>query len=120
MAGVDNLKPCKPGEVRNPKGINQFTYRAEAEKHLAEWCEEFGRELVRVICDEAKRKRPWAAKLMLDRILPAVQKHEIDLGESTPLDAFVQSLGTFSPSRGNGKDLEAEPGGSTKGNGGAP
>jgi hypothetical protein len=109
----------KPGQSGNPAGTNQYTYRAEAERHLDEWCKLFGQDLIRKIANEAKAGKPWAAKLLLDRILPAVQKHEIDLGESTPLDAFIQSLGTLQPSRGNGKDLEAEPSGSAKGNGGA-
>jgi hypothetical protein len=108
----------KPGQVGNPEGRNQYTYRAEAEQHLEEWCKEYGRELVRVIADEARRGRPWAAKLILDRVLPAVTKHEVDLGESTPLDAFIQSVGSIPSRRGNGKDLEAEPSGPTKGNGG--
>jgi hypothetical protein len=29
-----NLKPSKPGEVRNPKGINQYTYRRDFEASI--------------------------------------------------------------------------------------
>jgi len=79
--GSENLTPIKPGEVLNPTGINQFTYKRDAEKNLNAWCKEHGRELVEKICDEAKRGKPWAAKLMLDRILPTVQKHEVSVPE---------------------------------------
>jgi hypothetical protein len=74
-----NLKPPQPGEVRNPTGRNQYTYRTEAEKNLDEWCKDHGREMVRVIADAARAGKPWAAKLILDRVLPAVQKHEVEL-----------------------------------------
>jgi hypothetical protein len=28
---VENLKPAKPGEVRNPEGRNQYSYRRDFE-----------------------------------------------------------------------------------------
>ena len=110
----------KPGQSGNPEGRNQYTYRAEAEKHLDEWCREYGRELVHIICAEAKAKKPWAAKLMLDRILPAVQKHEVDLTESADLEALLARVDQVRPAkRGNGHDREAEPSGANGSNGGA-
>jgi hypothetical protein len=76
MSGVIGT-PIKPGQVLNPKGINQYTYRAEAEKHLAQWCKTHGRELIDKLLDEAKRGNDRMMKLALDRILPAVK--EVDL-----------------------------------------
>ena len=111
--GRENLlPPIKPGEVRNPKGINQYTYRADAEKHLDEWCADHGRELVRVIANAARDGKPWAAKLLLDRVLPAVTKHEVDV---LGADAFGlgDALATAAKSKrinGDDRDPDARPG----------
>ena len=114
------MPPPKPGEIRNPEGRNQYTYRAEAEKHLEEWCVEFGRDLVRVICDEAKRKRPWAAKLMLDRILPAVTQHELTVTEPAGIEALLSRVDQVRTARrGNGDARGDDPERASSGNGGA-
>ena len=122
MAGSSNLRPpWKPGDVPNPEGRNQYTYRAEAEKHLNEWCKEYGRELIRVICAEAKAKKPWAAKLMLDRILPAVMQHEHALPDAAGVDALMDRLaGIAATRRTNGGADPAEPKRANGGNGGTP
>ena len=108
----------------NPTGCNQHTYRLEAEEQFAVRLRRKARgasaseRIINRVIRDAIAGAPHAQKLALDRILPAVSRHEVDLGESTPLDAFIQSLGAVPSRRGNGKDLEAEPSGSTKGNGG--
>jgi hypothetical protein len=115
-----HLKPAKPGEIRNPEGRNQYTYRREAEKHLDEWCREYGRDLIRVICAEAKARKPWAAKLMLDRILPAVTQHEVAVTEPADLDDLLARVDQIrATKRGNGHDRDARPSGSNGSDGGA-
>lgn len=74
----------KPGEAANPEGRNQYTYRREALKHLDEWCKEHGRDFVRELCELAKKGKPWAAKLILDRVIPVIQKHEHDFSNLNP------------------------------------
>jgi len=110
LANEQNLRPWKPGESGNPAGVNQYTYRREAEKDLDEWCKEYGREMVRVIADAARAGKPWAAKLMLDRILPAVQKHEVDIPEGTEASTLLARLSRIAPARRtNGDGREPEP-----------
>jgi hypothetical protein len=122
VANPENLIPhrVKPGEVKNPTGINQYTYRREAEQHLEEWCKEYGRELVRVIADAARAGKPWAAKLILDRVLPAVEKHEHSLTESTGASALLDRLaGVAVRRRTNGSGGRADAGRANGGNGAA-
>jgi hypothetical protein len=100
--------PIKPGEVRNPKGVNQYTYRRQAEVDLERWCRKYGRELIEKVLDMALAGKPWAVKLMLDRIMPVVQKHEIQLPEiddasiEAVLDRFLSSQASGVPAKPNG------------------
>lgn len=105
----ENLNPVKPGEVRNPTGINQYTYRADAERHLDRWCKKHGRELIERLLDDARSGKGYAMKLALDRILPAVMRHEVELPaiESNALEAALDRFAaernpTPVPSKPNG------------------
>ncbi len=105
---VENLDLIKPGEVRNPKGINGFSYRDDAERCLAKWCKENGDTLIERLLDDAANGKGWAMKLALDRILPAVQKHEVSTpgADEAALDALLVRLApkakTNGDARGNG------------------
>jgi hypothetical protein len=110
MPNPENLIPAKPGEVRNPTGRNQYTYRAEAEKHLDEWCKLYGQELVDTIANAAKAGKPWAAKLILDRVLPAVQHHDVK-SSGPDLAGLGDALASLAKSkRSNGRDRDADAG----------
>ena len=91
------MAPIAKGEVRNPKGINQWTYRREAEASLEKWCRSHGAELIEKVCDIALSGRPWAVKLLMERILPVVQEHKIqiphvdDASIEAALDRFLES-----------------------------
>jgi hypothetical protein len=108
LPNEQNLRPWKPGESGNPAGINQYTYRTRAEQDLEEWCREFGRDLVRKIANEAKAGKPWAAKLILDRVLPAVTKHELEIPGADPIGLFDALAAESKRKRSNGHDLEAD------------
>jgi hypothetical protein len=94
---TSGLRPAKPGDVRNPKGLNQYTYRADAEKHLDDWCKKYGKELIERLLEDAKSGKGYAMHLALDRILPAVQKHDVKVYDADPaeleaaLDRFVSA-----------------------------
>ena len=106
----ENLTPFKPGNNANPEGRNQYTYRREAEQHLEEWCKEHGRDMVRVIADAARAGKPWAAKLILDRVLPAVQQHDVAFPEATEAGTLIARLaGLASRKRANGSGNGAQP-----------
>lgn len=110
-----------PGNNANPEGRNQFTYRAEAEKNLDEWCKENGRDLIREIADAAKARRPWAAKLMLDRILPAIERHEHAFPDAAEAGDVLAQLAQFARAkRANGDGREDEPPGPNGADGSSP
>jgi hypothetical protein len=116
---TSGLKPFKPGDVGNPQGRNQYTYRRIAEDALEQWCRENGDALIKTICDEAKKNRAWAAKLMLDRILPAVTKHDVEAHVSGAVEVtregeWTELAGGIRRLKSNGRELPAR-----KGNGSA-
>jgi hypothetical protein len=80
-----NLRPARPGEVRNPEGHNGATYHREAERLLDEMLAELkeGRTRAEAIIDrvmiEAEKGRPWAAKLIFERALPVAQRHQVSV-----------------------------------------
>ena len=110
------------GEIRNPKGHNQWTYRSEAEKQLSELLKqptETGRSLSEAVIagllEDARNRKPYAMKLLLERILPAVQRHEVESVEAVGLDDLLAALDRGAPEkRGNGS---GRPHGSGTGNG---
>ena len=88
---MQNLIPVKPGQVLNPTGKNQYSYQSDAEKHLDEWCREYGRELIVKLCDEAREGNAVALKIVIDRILPIV--HHVEVAPTVPAEspAYVPS-----------------------------
>ncbi len=91
--------PIQPGEVRNPKGINQYTYRADAEKDLAEWCKKYGHELIERLLEDARKGKSKMMELALARILPAVKEVDLRIPGADPaeledaIDAFLAKRG---------------------------
>ena len=106
--------PIAPGENRNPKGNNQYTYRREAERDLERWCRIHGTKLIEKMLDLAAAGKPWAMKLALERILPVVQEHkhrfpEVDDAKlEAALDRFLIDEASAIPRKLNG-DGEAAP-----------
>ena len=100
-------EPIKPGEVHNPKGNNQYTYRREAERDLERWCRHHGRTLIEKMLDLAAEGKPWAMKLALERILPVVQEHkhrfqEVDDAKlEAALDRFMSIEESVVPRKSN-------------------
>jgi len=71
------------GSRLNPTGIRGEGYRQKAERQLAAMLQvemadgrSASEHLIAKLLDEARHGEPWAMKLALDRILPAVQKVE--------------------------------------------
>ena len=118
-AGHANLlPPVRPGDPgRNPKGINQYTYRQDAEKHLSAWCVKYGEDLIDKLLDEAKGGDTTMMKLALERILPAVKEVDLRIPGSDPAELVDGVAAFFNRRRTNGADRDALPSG-TDGNGG--
>jgi hypothetical protein len=105
----------KPGSVLNPTGA-KFTWRSEAERQferlLLKKSKRGAATVLEAILssslDEAESGQPWALKLILDRLVPIVEKHEHTVGESAELPALLDRLaGLASAKRANGHDPEA-------------
>jgi hypothetical protein len=73
------LTPIRSGQVLNPSGRNQYTYRDEAERSLDKWCKKHGDDVIERLVTDAKNGKGYAMRLVLDRILPQVNKHEVEL-----------------------------------------
>jgi hypothetical protein len=102
------MPQVKPGEVRNPEGINQYTYRRQAEVDLERWCRQYGRDLIEKVLNLALEGKSWAVKLMIDRILPVVHRHEIELPsiDDASIEAALDRFLTGSP-----QEVPAKPNG---------
>jgi hypothetical protein len=121
-AGHANLIPAKPGEVRNPLGRNQYSYRKDAEETferlLASVADRGELTVSEAIVSDllvmAQAKDKWAIDKVLERVLPAVQKHEHGVPGSD-LAGLVDGLAGLAAKRrtaggGNGADTGAEGG----------
>ncbi len=88
--GVDNLKPIAPGEVRNPTGRNQYSYRNDAEKLLDELAKEVRNDKARLsqVLDrlfvDAERGQSYAMRLLIERVLPVTQISEHRFPDGIP------------------------------------
>jgi len=72
------------GEVRNPRGLNQYTYRRDAEQTFARILQSargdkrkgtVSEEILEIIMTMAQNKDRWALERVLERILPKIEKH---------------------------------------------
>ena len=66
----ENLIPAKPGEVRNPKGINGWT---KARERVAKALEDNADSMVQALVELANEKDTNALKLALGPLLPEVK-----------------------------------------------
>jgi len=107
-----NLRPQRAGEPgHNRTGKNQWTLQNAALKALEERGRENPEDLVEPVWRAHLRGKPWACRLVWERALPAVQRHDIDLhglNESaleTALDRFLttgEEAGVPAKPNGNG------------------
>lgn len=126
------LPPIKPGEVRNPEGRNQYSYRRDYElafdrlmggkltvaeardlnipehiRHIIESSEEVKRSEVAARLSVhyllSGDEKKWSD--VFARVAPKVEKREHSLGESSGAEALVDRLAALSAKRrkkGNG------------------
>ena len=122
----------KPGQIGNPKGNNQYTYRREAEKAFDRLLTvrrrgddaKPGRALDRIltICiEQAEEGRPYALDQVLKRILPVIERHALvdtgELGEDMLGDRLAALVATRTT---NGSGRPVEPPGKNGSGGGDP
>lgn len=109
--GWANLKPAKPGEVRNPTGKNQWDYRREFERNISALMQEHGAEIAARLVTAAKGRNDRLLIALLDRVFPRVERHEVegdlglraDAGTLAALeDRLARLAGTRAPKRDPG------------------
>ena len=79
---LENLRPSAQGEVRNPKGTNQYSYREKAVHEFAEQDELRGQSFSEYVWDLALAGKPWAARLVWDERMPAVKAVDVNLNDN--------------------------------------
>ena len=97
----------KPGEVRNPLGHNQYTYRDDAKKAFAELAKSNADDFLEKVFDLAKDGESWAAKLVWEEILPAVKSVELLIPGADPLGLADGLAALAAKRRANGHDRGA-------------
>lgn len=73
--------PVKPGEVLNPKGKNQYSYRDDSVSDFSEECKARGKDFITGIWDKALEGVPWAAKFVWEEIMPTVKTVDLNVKE---------------------------------------
>lgn len=108
------LKPVKPGEVRNPTGKNQWTYRADFERSVARLMDAHGESIAERLVHGALRGKDLRLMLaLLERVFPRVERHEHsgDIAVSADLAALEARLARAAGARSAAPDSgEPEPG----------
>jgi len=114
-----NLIPAKPGEVRNPKGINQYSYKREAERIFdkllldAAKRDKRGRCRLEIVLEMAISKAEKGDGVALDqilkRVLPVTTKHEVEPGERLDASGVLDRLAALADRRGAGEGCKRAP-----------
>lgn len=76
-----NLKPNPGGEVRNPLGHNQYTYRDDAKRKFAALCVKHAADFLETVFKEARHGETWAAKMVWDEIMPAIKTIDLNVSD---------------------------------------
>lgn len=98
------------GGVLNPKGNNQLTYRDMSEREFERaLIRRIGnrtraRQIVEKLVEDAEKGEPLARKLVVERILPLVQKHEITAGLPARSPEFIPTDSDHAALLGSGQD----------------
>ena len=98
--GFKNLKPMKKGQTANPKGINQYSYRHDAEATFQAILDRIetrdpetgetqsvSEVIIENLLEMATEKDKWALDQVLDRILPVVKNAHLEVS-SAPAAQF--------------------------------
>jgi len=70
----------RPGEVRNPTGKGPWEYRRKYEAAFAKAVEEGTDTLVAVLMAMAKAGDKDMMRMVMERVMPRLDRHEIDAG----------------------------------------
>lgn len=101
------MSRIQPGEVRNPKGNNQWTYRQRAEESLERWCREHGDEVIERVVKDAIRGKGYAMTLLLARVLPVKQEVELSV-EKADVTGLLVALEDYARKLDQRKKSEVE------------
>jgi len=82
MSGTNPPNPIQLGEVRNPLGRNQYTYRDDAKRKFSELCKANADGFLEGVFQLAKDGESWAAKMVWEEIMPAVKAVDVNLNDN--------------------------------------
>jgi hypothetical protein len=93
-------RPIQPGQVLNPTGKNQFTYRKEWEREIDQALNSAVegdrgttlQALADKLLSEARKGKPWAMQLVMKRIWPETVKYEHSDMPAPPQHAPLENL----------------------------
>jgi hypothetical protein len=94
-------RPIQPGQVLNPTGKNQFTYRKawehEIEQALNAAIDDTQRKttlqaLADKLLSEARKGKPWAMQLVMKRVWPETVKHKHKAVSAPPAFSPLENL----------------------------
>ena len=93
-------RPIQPGQVLNPTGRNQFTYRKEWEREIDQALNSAAegdrgttlQALADKLLSEARKGKPWAMQLVMKRIWPETVKHEHTDASAPPQHSPLENL----------------------------
>lgn len=93
-----NLKPAKPGDIRNPKGVNQYSYKEDGERDFAELAKKRFRRMMERMFERAEEDSTADAREILARIVPIEKRLDLNIGSDAlglldRLDAYFAERG---------------------------
>lgn len=77
---ADERTRFKKGQVGNPEGRNQYTYRRKFEAAFATAVERDTDALVSILLAMAKSGQMDALRMVVERLVPKIDRHELDAG----------------------------------------
>jgi len=92
-AGHANLIPPKPGEVRNPEGRNQYTYRREFERQFQQaMTGEFPEELRQLLPSHIQKTIPKGAPASVALLWVMLSRATLDSSDKVIIDLMKRLL----------------------------
>lgn len=108
-----NLRPARRGEIKNPEGKNQWTYRADFERSIARLMDQHGDAIAtRLVRGAARGKDLRLLLALLERVFPRVERHElkgdVSVDASGDLAAVMARLARLRGGGGDAGEGDAE------------
>ena len=95
-----NLQIIKPGQVKNPTGRNQYSYKEDGERDFAELAKKRFRKTLERMFDRADEDSTADAREILARIVPVEKRIDLNIGSDST--GLLDRLDAYFTKRGEG------------------